>query len=144
VANVLPATNQDQTRDRSYEYARQRRRRAPHLRSGACFWCGQPFTSWNPRTRWCGDRCRAAAHRGPKVWALVTWSKKNHIDAQFAYFASRQAALAAAPAGEPFTVVDISIPVVPLPTIFEAIREGRRPVLNIPYPSKNRRQRLWE
>jgi hypothetical protein len=40
--------------------------------SCACIWCGAPFRPLGARgkKRFCSDRCRAAYHRGCRVWAM--------------------------------------------------------------------------
>jgi len=40
--------------------------------SCACIWCGVPFRPLGARgkKRFCSDRCRAAYHRGCRVWAM--------------------------------------------------------------------------
>ena len=40
--------------------------------SCACIWCGVPFRPLGARgkKRFCSDRCRAAFHRGCRVWAM--------------------------------------------------------------------------
>ncbi|MGO9384774.1 MAG: hypothetical protein ACLP4W_22450 [Mycobacterium sp.] len=135
---VQPVTT---CRDRTYEYARAKRRRAAALRGCTCLWCGRTFTSWYNTTRWCSHRCRTAAHRGPKTWALITWSPKGQMHASFRWFATAAAARAAAPRGEPFTIVDITVqpdPRVTFPAPWEIAFRTR--FIETPYPSREPRR----
>jgi hypothetical protein len=68
------------------------------------------------------------------------------MSAQFRYFDSRAAALAAAPAGEPYTVVDIlTRPTLTFPSIPEIIRRTRYIPGDEPYraPAKGDHTRFW-
>jgi hypothetical protein len=141
--NAPPVTT---SRDRSYEYARARRRRAPRLRTCTCFWCGRVFTSWYDRTRWCSHRCRSDAHRGPKTFALITWRDLPHhaAEAQWTFHPTRAAARAAAPAGEPWSVVDTSRqPWVRWPTIYELTHRTRLIDSDDPYRATSKGDRKW-
>jgi hypothetical protein len=105
-----------------------------------CLWCGTAYTPRRAGGRgcYCSHLCRIAAWRAPKTWALVTWSPRGHFEAQFEYFASRWLALAAAPADQPFTVIDAATPVLPHMSIHELIRRTTRPVIQTPYPDTRR------
>ena len=101
--------------------------RRAHRRGGfpheqTCLLCNARFTPRRAGDQclYCSHRCRTAAYRAPKNWALITWAGQLHAEWTFHPF--RAAALAAAPRDEPFTVVDTAIPVTPHPPVPEFLR----------------------
>jgi hypothetical protein len=122
-------------------------RRVGVPRPQPCLWCGTIFTPNRAggRGRFCSYPCRIAAWRAPKTFALITWSQRGHLEAQFRYFASRWLALFAAPDGEPFTVDVLSQPDprVSFPSLYEIARRTRPPMEH-PYPANRKGQpRDW-
>jgi hypothetical protein len=64
------------------------------------------------------------------------------MTAHWTFHATRAAALAVAPLGRPFTVVNAAVPVRPHPSPVEYLHT--RPVLDTPYPKKPGRPRRWQ
>lgn len=69
-------------------------------------------------------------------WALVIWPRADpDVRGRFSFYPTRDDALAAAPAGEPYSVVDVSRPPWEYhPTIDEILRNHHTEVLDHPYP----------
>jgi hypothetical protein len=88
---------------------------------------------------------RTDAHRGPKTFALITWRDLPHhaAEAQWTFHPTRAAARAAAPAGEPWTVVDIArAPWIEWPSMIELLRRGKYVEQDVsPYPWHGPRER---
>jgi hypothetical protein len=126
------------SRDRSYEYAREKRRRAAARRTRACLWCLRVFTTCHDTTRWCSHRCRQRGYLAPKTWALITWRDVPHHapEAGWTFHPTRAAAEAAAPVGVPWTVVDITrAPWIEFPSMIGLLRRGRYVEQDVsPYP----------
>ena len=138
---VGPVTTSRDRRDRSYEYKRAKRRRAQAQGTYRCLWCREVFTSAHHNARWCSHRCRTAADRAPKIWALIVWAGQLH--AEWTFHASHAAARAAAPVGQPWTVVDVAVPVTPCPSpaeyLYSRYVEGKDPYA----PSQGRKGAPW-
>jgi hypothetical protein len=121
--NVQPVTTSPNHRDRAYEYAREKRRRAQALRTCRCLWCGRVFSSPHDTARWCSHRCRTAAHRGPRHWALIVWPDwSGQNNASWSYHPTRAAAIAAAPLDVPASIVDVTTrpdPRITFPSSYE-------------------------
>lgn len=111
-------------------------------RCARCNWWFTPAQS-HPNYRYCSHRCRTLAYRRRQAhWALITWDGEGEYHAHFRYFATPAEAHAAAPADEPFTVIDAAMPAKPSMTVEALIKATTRPVMEVPYPNKAK-PRLW-
>jgi hypothetical protein len=127
-------------------YRRRLHRRIESRPEQPCLWCNAMFTPRrsDARCRWCSVRCREAAWRASKHWALITWSPKGQHHATWSYHPTRAAAEAVAPrTGEPFTIADIDAkpdPTITFPTPYEIGRRTRYIPGNDPYPNSRPRR----
>jgi hypothetical protein len=120
--------------------APRRHRRIEHRPGRRCARCKWQFVPTRSDALYCSHRCRTIVYRARHLpWALITWAVRGRgagqLSAQFRYFPSREAALAAAPqTGEPWEVIDTAIPVTPYPSIAELLRTRLIEGEGDPYP----------
>jgi hypothetical protein len=81
-----------------------------------CGHCGRPFRPDRRSVadnRFCSESCLQASYGGQRhpagSWALVTWQMRGDYTSKIRYFDTRAEALAAAPAGQPSTVVNRTV-----------------------------------
>lgn len=72
-------------------------------------------------------------------WALITWAE-NSFTTTATYFPTREAAEAAAPTDQTFSIVDWTRPADPRPNMNEILAAGRG-VMRFPYPNSGRPRR---
>jgi hypothetical protein len=80
------------------------------------------------------------AEPAPRPWALVTWRGPALVMREPSFHASRADAENAAPKDEQYTVVDISKPTRPRPSLDDLLSRGRIPD---PQPQDDERRTQW-